>query len=228
MTYFSVEHRDPEMEKFERKIHGVLPHHFGRFLEGEPLNIYEQVSDHIHLHLFIWAPTAQRPVWTVVTAGMSAHRMNVPEELSDYARAELVMTLPADWPSIEEIQEMPYDRASIYQWPFEEMTTLARIPYLNNTWLGHGHTVRSADAIDDTYAGSEFSGILVDSVSSLPPEAMRLDVDGMPVHCLGVYPLYAQELQDIVDRQLSGHEWFHRCVDAGLHEGLLVGRPLLV
>ncbi len=215
------------MEHFEREIHDVLPRHFARFLEGEPLNMSEQVSDHMHLHLYIWAPSSRRNMWTIVTAGMSAHRMNTPPELSYYARIELVFTLPATWPSIKDIEQMSPRRASKYRWPFDEITAVARLPYLYNTWLGYGHTVRNGHAIDDTYSGSKFSGVLVDGVSSLPSAAQLMEVNGTHVHFLGLYPLYPQELHNILQRHVSGHEWFHRCLDAGFHEGLLTERPLV-
>lgn len=215
------------MEHFEREIHDVLPHHFARFIEGEPLNIFEQVSDHMHLHLYIWAPTSRRNMWTVVTAGMSAHGMNTPPELSYYSRVELVFTLPATWPSIEDIERMPSIRANEYRWPIEVMTAVARLPYLYNTWLARGHTVRNGHDSYDTYAGSKFSGVLVDGVTSLPPTAQLMEVNGTPVHFLGLYPLYPQELHNILHRHITGHEWFHRCLDAGFHEGLLTERPLL-
>lgn len=69
--------------------------------------------------------------------------------------------------------------------------------------------------------------MLIDGVSSMPPETTTFRVDGTVVQCYGVYPLYPQELHSIVTHQLSGHEWFHRCVEAGFFEGLLVDRPLL-
>lgn len=227
MTYYSPHHRNPEMERFERSMHRTLPTHFAQFIDTQPLDVSEQISDHMHLHLYIWAPTPQRNMWTIATAGMSAHQMKAPPGLSYYSRAELVMTLPADWPSIEEIQTMPDEIAGIYRWPFDELSAIARLPYLSNTWLGRGHTIRSCST-EETYNGSEFSGILLDAVTSLPPEAMSVEIAGTAVHFLGLYPLYPRELQNILDRELSGHEWFHRCLDAEFHEGLFAHRPMLI
>ena len=44
-------------------------------------------------------PTEERDYYTLVTMGMGAHRMNVPEELAEYKleRAELAIALPADY-----------------------------------------------------------------------------------------------------------------------------------
>lgn len=228
MTYYSPHHRNPEMEDFEQAVHRTLPYHFGQFLDAEPVDVFEPISDHMHLHLYMWAPTPRRNVWTISTAGMSAHRMNTPPGFSHFSRAELVITLPADWPSLAEIQTMPAEMAATYQWPFEELAAAARLPYLSNTWLGRGHTIRGQDAADKTFDGSEFSALLLDAVTSLPPEAMSMEVAGTTVHFLGLYPLYRRELEYILDRELTGHEWFHRCLNAGFHEGLFIERPILV
>ena len=46
----------------------------------------------------------ERDYYTLVTMGMGAHRMNVPEELAEYKleRAELAIALPPDWKLDEE------------------------------------------------------------------------------------------------------------------------------
>ena len=43
-------------------------------------------------------PSEERDYYTLVTMGMGAHRMNVPEELAEYKleRAELAIALPAE------------------------------------------------------------------------------------------------------------------------------------
>ena len=49
-------------------------------------------------------PSDERDYYTLVTMGMGAHRMNVPEELAEYKleRAELAIALPPDWKLDEE------------------------------------------------------------------------------------------------------------------------------
>ena len=45
------------------------------------------------------AALEEHDYYTLVTMGMGAHRMNVPEELAEYKleRAELAIALPKDW-----------------------------------------------------------------------------------------------------------------------------------
>src|SRR5690625_4907679 len=172
MTNFSVTNRDPATEDFEAHLRDAIPDHIGRYMDGEPVVLHELVSDHMHLDIYIWAPTPQRRLWTLVTAGMSAHPMNVPTGHTFYARAELIMTLPADWPSIDDIKTMPPSKAKNYSWPLEDLKSLARLPYMQNTWLGIGHSTQARSNLDGTYRGTDFSGMLLGPPHSMPPTAM--------------------------------------------------------
>ena len=82
---------EEEMEAVERHIEQYF---------GEVENVFhELVSPDIHVDICMVPPTEERDYYTLVTMGMGAHRMNVPEELAEYKleRAELAIALPADW-----------------------------------------------------------------------------------------------------------------------------------
>ena len=71
--------------------------HFEQYF-GKVENVFhELVSPDIHVDICIVPPTEERDYYTLVTMGMGAHRMNVPEELAEYKleRAELAIALPA-------------------------------------------------------------------------------------------------------------------------------------
>lgn len=74
----------------------------------------------------------------MVTMGMGAHRMNVPEELAEYRleRAELAIALPPDWKLDEESM-----KEEKWYWPIGLLKVLARLPAASDTWLGFGHTM---------------------------------------------------------------------------------------
>ena len=72
---------------------------------GEFENVFhELVSPDIHVDICVVPPSDERDYYTLVTMGMGAHRMNVPEELAEYKleRAELAIALPSDWKLDEE------------------------------------------------------------------------------------------------------------------------------
>ena len=82
-------------------------------------------------------PSQEKTYYTLVTMGMGAHRMNVPEELADQKleRAELLIALPPDW-------KLDHDslQKEAWYWPVRLLKALARLPGINDTWLGWGHT----------------------------------------------------------------------------------------
>ena len=78
-------------------------------------------------------PSEERDYYTLVTMGMGAHRMNVPEELAEYKleRAELAIALPADWKLDQESM-----KDEKWYWPIRLLKSLARLPINCDSWLG--------------------------------------------------------------------------------------------
>ncbi len=157
---------------------------------GEVENVFhELVSPDIHVDICIVPPTEERDYYTLVTMGMGAHRMNVPEELAEYKleRAELAIALPADWKLDQESM-----KDEKWYWPIRLLKSLARLPINCDSWLGHGHTVENREPFadntklctatligpQDTEDGSE--------VCTLP--------GGEEVNFYQVIPLYEDEL----------------------------------
>ena len=106
---------------------------------GEFENVFhELISPDIHVDICVVPPSDERDYYTLVTMGMGAHRMNVPEELAKYKleRAELAIALPPDWKLDEE--SLKDER---WYWPIGLLKVLARLPITEDTWLGFGHTM---------------------------------------------------------------------------------------
>ena len=115
-------------------VEGHIQQHFGDFENV----FHELASPDIHVDICVVQPSAERDYYTLVTMGMGAHRMNVPEELAEYKleRAELAIALPKDWKLKQE--DMKDDR---WYWPIRLLKSLARLPIASDTWLGWGHTM---------------------------------------------------------------------------------------
>ena len=115
-------------------VEGHIEQYFG---EVESV-FHELVSPDIHVDICIVPPSEKRDYYTLVTMGMGAHRMKVPEELAEYKleRAELAIALPRDWKLDQE--SMKDER---WYWPIRLLKVLARLPIASNTWLGFGHTM---------------------------------------------------------------------------------------
>ncbi len=159
---------------------------------GETFGDYEQVfhelvSPDIHVDICMIPPAEGRNYQTLVTMGMGAHRMDVPEELAAYEleRAELLICLPPDW---RLDQEALQDER--WYWPVRLLKTVARLPIGSGSWVAAGHTVGLGQG--ETYAGTGFSSVLL-----LPPAMAEGDCslpEGDRVHFYQLLPLYPEEL----------------------------------
>lgn len=152
--------------------------------------LHEIVSDNVHIDLYYVAPTAEKPYYTYVTCGMSAKPMTVPETLEAYRFAELIISLPADWPvSFDDLE----DEANY--WPIRALKPTARFPHENDTFLFHMHTIQNEDLKPYSPDG-RFVGILV-ALPVLPPAEFHSIVIGgeMEVFFYALIPLYAEELR---------------------------------
>ena len=129
---------EEEMEAVE----GHIQQYFGK-VENV---FHELVSPDIHVDICMVPPTEERDYCTLVTMGMGAHRMNVPEELVEYKleRAELAIALPADWKLDQESM-----KDEKWYWPIRLLKSLARLPINCDSWLGHGHTVENREPFAD-------------------------------------------------------------------------------
>ena len=173
---------DDEMSAIEQHINRT----FGEF----DYVFHELVSPDIHVDICMVPPAEERNYCTLVTMGMGAHLMNVPEELSDYRleRAELAIALPPEWKLDKE--SMNDER---WYWPVRLLKDMARLPILSDTWLGWGHTM------DNQKHFSEDTGLCVAILVGL--QNVKDDCcfcplpDGSEVNFYQVIPLYRQELE---------------------------------
>lgn len=161
----------------------------------ENLGAYEQVfheiaSPDIHLDIIIVPPTEEFPFYKLVTMGMGAYAMNVPENLKEYEleHAELVLYLPKDW-NIQSPEEKDY-------WPIRYLKILGRLPIENNTWLGLGHTIHG-DAEQQPFAeNTKLNSILLLNGCNLKLEKMDLRLSsGKKIQFYQLFPLYQEELE---------------------------------
>ena len=143
-TQDEEEFSNPEVytEEEMEAVEGHIEQYFGKFENV----FHELVSPDIHVDICVVPPSEERDYCTLVTMGMGAHRMNVPEELAEYKleRAELAIALPADWKLDQESM-----KDEKWYWPIRLLKSLARLPINCDSWLGHGHTVENREPFAD-------------------------------------------------------------------------------
>ena len=173
---------EEEMEAIE----GHIQQYFGDFENV----FHELASPDIHVDICVVQPSAERDYYTLVTMGMGAHRMNVPEELAEYKleRAELAIALPKDWKLKQE--DMRDER---WYWPIRLLKTLARLPIASDTWLGFGHTMdHEEDFAKDTKL---CAAILTGPQGTEEGSEVCTLPGGEEVNFYQVIPLYRDELE---------------------------------
>ena len=167
-------------------VEGHIQQYFGKF--GHVF--HELSSPDIHVDICVVPPSQERDYYTLVTMGMGAHRMNVPEELAEYKleRAELAIALPGNWKLKRE--DLKNER---WYWPIRLLKTLARLPIASDTWLGFGHTM---DNEEDFAKGTKLcAAILTGPQDTEDGSEVCILPSGEEVNFYQVIPLYRDELE---------------------------------
>lgn len=171
-------------------IEGIAGHLSSQF-GAETMVYHEIVSEIVHIDVHVVPPGPDRPYFTLVTSGMGARPMPVPQDLAEVPRhVELVMLLPPEWRMQRE--DFKEDR---WYWPVQHLKMLARAPHRWGTWFGVGHTMQIHEDLK-TFAGN--TALCAYMLAPEPfgdgfsPLALP---DGRAVTFLMAVPLYAEELQ---------------------------------
>lgn len=178
------------LELYDEKEMEAVENHIQKYF-GEFGNVFhELVSEDIHVDICVIPPAKGRDYYTLVTMGMGAHEMDLPEELKEYKlkRAELAISLPADW----KLDEKSLEDEKWY-WPIRLLKVAARLPINCDTWLGWGHTIdRQGSFAENT----DFCGALLIGVQNVEEEAeVCVLPNGENVNFYQLIPLYREEIQ---------------------------------
>lgn len=179
--------KEYRLELYTEEELELLEQHIFQYFGAYESVLHEIVSPDIHVDICIISPTEERNYYVLVTTGMGAHRMNVPEALKEQKleQAELVLCLPPDW-KINENDETWY-------WPFRLMKSLARLPIECDTWLGWGHTAED----EEPYAeNTKLCGALLLEPFAFDEEAVCCPLsEDAEVNFYQLLPLYREEME---------------------------------
>lgn len=195
-------------------VNSHISRHFGK-----PAGILRQSASDDAIDMHVMPPTDHRPRSTVITSGMSRRPMQgAPPK---YARAELVIALPPDWP-LE--QSALQDERN--WWPLRLLQNLSHMPHATGTWLGFGHTIPHGDP-PQAYADntSLCCALLLPPVWS-PGGFNTLEVGEDTVQFIGVYVIHQDELQYKLEHGTEAI--FERFREAEVTEQVDVSRPSVV
>lgn len=155
---------------------------------------HEIISDLVHIDILHVAPTPQRNHHTLITCGMSAKPMNVPQEVIaagyDARRAELMLCLPPAWP----MAHSEFENENNY-WPIRWLKQLARLPHEYNSWLGMGHTIPNGEKADPFASNTKMGCWILLPPQTVPEDFATLKLDDRLVNFYGAVALHKAEME---------------------------------
>jgi hypothetical protein len=122
---------------------------------------------------------------------MSDLAMTVPSQDARQRYAELLITLPDDWPVDQESLQQ-----EMHWWPFRLLQSLARFPHEYGTYLGYGHTIPNGDPPTPFDQSTDLCGAILLHPVLLAREFCHLTTSsGSSINFYSVVPLLVGELQ---------------------------------
>ncbi len=196
-----AEERDWQAPEHEARNLEDIERHLERFVGPVETVLHELVPDRVHLDLLMVPPAKDRPYHVIVTSGMSDLAMNVPEDMAEFARAELMIELPGDWP----ISQEAFQDENNY-WPLRWLKQVGRLPHDFGTWVGWGHSIPNGDPAE-TIADTRFTGVCLAPPYWLDAEFFQLKSSSGDTVCFyDLVPVYAEEMQLKLDEGFGALE----------------------
>lgn len=172
-------------------------------LLGENYLIHSLPAENVvKVDLVVFQPNADRPYWTMVTAGMSDEPMAFPSTLStvermSVERGELTISLLPDAFSADPAGMVSDDqfRAGSSAWVVALMAVLAHLPHDYGTWISAGSSVPNGDPAEPYASHVPFSGVVLAPPNHWPERYHTITSSDGPINILSVVPVYDNEMQ---------------------------------
>lgn len=179
---------------------------------GESTEVMHEIfSPDIHVDIALVPPADGRNYYTLVTMGMGAYQMKVPDFLAKekFNRAELIIRLPEDW-------DIKSADAKWY-WPIYALKSIARIPVNQNCFLTFGHTFDFGNPFAENV---KFSAVGLDfAFDDVRPCPLP---NGDNVVFYNVIPIYKEEMAFRFEH--SANDFLDIFTDEDLHGALNINR----
>jgi hypothetical protein len=133
-------------------------------------------------------PSEGRPIHTLITIGISAREMSVPEGSESPRSIELMITLPESW-------KIEADLTQQEQWPIRLLQSLARRAISTKGWIGWGDLIPNGEPPQPYAPSTKLCAALIVPSLLVPTDFYQLTVQGKNIAFFAVVPLYAEEWQ---------------------------------
>lgn len=198
----------------------LIDKHLEQFFdENDDIVVFDEIeSDVIHRDVYFVKANEDRPYRILLSCGMSALPMKIPEDIDSSPYAEVMILLPKEW-------NLEYDsfKDERNYWPIRLMKEIMILPHPDETWLGFGHTFAHED--DEEFAESiGFNSVMLANSMVLPDDFTQIELDNDEfVTIFTLIPLYKEELE--FKKQNGATALLERFDQFGVEEIVKVGRP---
>lgn len=196
----------------------AISDHLGTTI-GEPKGVLHELiplSD-VHIDIHVVKPTPDRPFYTLVTSGVSAQPMTLPDGVSAEDATpyiELMMCLPADWRLDRRDQKR-------WGWPVEWLYLLARYPHEYDQFLYVGHTIPNGDPPEPFGPGTDLCCWFTHIGRTVPQQFHELKFNDHTILFIALSAIHESEMAfALADDPDSRYELDQKLAQAGVTEVL--------
>jgi len=152
-------------------------------------------SQEVHIDIYQFEPTPERPFWTLITSGMSNQRQLEPKDCDEHIlpRTEILMYV-----------------SKPQGWMFSVLKRLAEMPFKQKTFLYYGHTVPNGKPM--TAQPSLLTSFLFVPPYFEQPEINQFQLDDDEVNFLWMIPITEAEREFAVKQ--SSQKLYEKFEDA--------------
>ena len=178
----------PNLELYTQVQLKAVKEHIEQCFGPIYLQVEDSQTDHIKCDIDIIKPSENQEgaCQYLVTKGMGAHKMPVPDEFKalNLDRAELYLALASDW-NLEAEEEQD-------NWPITLLSVLSRLPFVYDSWMAQGHIISFPQ--DEDYApGTNYAGAIL--LNHAQDSSYGLELDNLGhINFYQVVLLYQEEI----------------------------------
>lgn len=197
----------------------ALDQHLDQYFENADIVVWsDKRTDDLKIDVYHIKPNEDRDFHLLITCGMSATPMNVPEGAEEFKYAELMAILPESWDMSPQGLKNPAN-----YWPVLWLKNLARIPRQYDSWLCYGHSIPNGDPARPI-ANTNFEGIVIMDSATLPDDFQEVKVGEESLYLYSVVPVYPEEMAFKIEHGIDElREIFSR---NGISDWIRPGRKL--
>ena len=151
----------------------IVDSHLDHFFDKDAdIVVFDEIeSEIIHRDIYIIKATEDRPYHVLLSCGMSALPMKVPEDIESSEFTQVMMLLPKEW----DLNSESFSDERNY-WPIRIMKGIMMLPHPNKTWFGFGHTYGHEN--DDEFAeGIGFNSVLLAHSMELSSDFTQIELE---------------------------------------------------